>query len=330
VARLAGVSVAVVSYVINRGPKKVSPATEQRVLAAIAQTGYRPDPVAQALASGRARTLGLIVPDITNPFFARLAREIQNAAGDQTVMLLGDSAGDERSERALLASQAERKVAAIILGAATDRPELSAAPAGVPVVVVDRGAAAAGPRVTVDHRAGALAACQHLIWHGRQTLACLAGPAGISTADLRVDGWREACGQAGIATGRLIRADFSKQAGYRAAEELLAAPSPPEAVFISDDQQAVGFLRAAAEAGWDVPQRCAIVAFNGTEEAAYVTPPLTAVTQPVPRIAEEVMKLIAANLAAPGGPRANAQVVLPCGLEIRRSCGCPAPGGAGR
>jgi LacI family transcriptional regulator len=323
VAELAGVSVAVVSYVVNHGPKKVAPATEQRVLAAIAQTGYRPDPVAQALASGRSRTIGLIVPDITNPFFARLARQIQTAAGDQTVMLLGDSAGDELCEQALLASQAGRKVEAIVLGAASDRPDLAvAAAAGVPVVLVDRGAAAGGPRVAVDHRAGAVVACQHLIWHGHQTLACLAGPPGISSADLRVEGWRAACREAGVHAGPLVRADFSKKGGYQAALEMLTAPDWPSAVFVSDDQQAVGFLRAANEAGRRVPGQCGIVTFDGTEDAAYVNPPLTTVKQPVPQIAEEVMKLIAANLSGPGGAQAPANVVLPCELEIRRSCGC--------
>jgi LacI family transcriptional regulator len=240
-------------------------------------------------------------------------------------MLLGDSAGDQQRERALLASQAERKVAAIILGAASDNPDLSqAAPGGVPVVLVDRGAAVGGPRVTVDHRAGALAACRHLIWHGHRALACLAGPAGISSADLRVEGWLEACREAGIQAGPMARADFSKQGGYRAARELLAAPLPPGAVFVSHDQQAVGFLRAAAEAGLDVPRQCGIATFDGTEDAAYVNPPLTTVAQPVSRIAEEVMRLIAENLSAPGSVRANAQVVLPCELEIRRSCGCSA------
>jgi LacI family transcriptional regulator len=321
----------VVSYVVNRGPKKVSPATEQRVLAAVAQTGYLPDPVAQALASGHSRTIGLIVPDITNPFFARLARQIQVAAGDQTVLLLGDSAGDERRERTLLASQAASKVAAIILGAATDTPDLSAVlPAAVPVVVVDRGAAVEGPRVTVDHRAGALAACEHLIWHGHKTLACLAGPAGISSADLRVDGWREACRRAGIEAGPLVRADFSRRGGYLAAKELLALPGSHHAVFVSDDQQAVGFLRAAAEVSLDVPGQCAIVTFDGTEDAAYVNPPLTTVAQPVPQIAEEVMKLVAANLRALGGANVGSRASSQADSSAVGNADSNADGNAGR
>jgi LacI family transcriptional regulator len=240
-------------------------------------------------------------------------------------MLLGDSAGDERRERALVASQAGRRVAAIVLGAASDNPDLTAASAaGVPVVLVDRAAAVGGPRVTVDHQAGALAACEHLIWHGHKALACLAGPAGLSSADLRVAGWRAACRRAGVQAGSLIRAEFSKPGGYQAAQELLAGSNPPEAVFVSGDEQAVGFLRAAAEAGLAVPQRCAIATFDGTEDAAYVNPPLTTVKQPVRQIAEEVMKLIAVNLSAPGDARARDHVVLPCELEIRRSCGCSA------
>jgi len=306
VARYAGVSTAVVSYVVNDGPRAVSPQARERVLEAIRVLGYRPNATARALRTGSTQTFGLITPDGGNPLFAELAKAIDKAAAERGYVVLQTSAdGDPETERTKVAQLLARQVSGLVLVTPAEAPELAGA--DVPVVVVNRllpGVSSVRPR----YREGARRAVEHLLWHGHTRIALVIGGRGE-----RESGWRDALRAAGLEDGPVVRVAFSREGGYAAGQELIA--QRPTAVFASSDLQAIGVLRAVREAGLRVPEDVAVVAFDGTAEAEYCWPPLTVVRQPVERMAAEVVRqLVEGTVDRP--------TVYPTELIIRKSCGC--------
>lgn len=328
VARLAGVSPAVVSYVLNDGPRGVAPATRERVLRAIDHLRYRPNAVARALKVRRTETLGLLVPDNSNPYFAELARAVEDAAhAEHHALVLANSNNDPQRERVQLDALLDRQVDGLLLISTASGRELSALiPAATPAVLLDRAPGRSEfPSVVVDNAAGAEEATLHLVERHGVAVDCFAGPHDVPAAVDRERGWRRAMERAGHDTaGRVHRTAFSRGGGYAAMAALVAAGRAPRAVFASSDLQAVGILRAVAEGGLRVPQDVAVVAFDGTQESEYTAPPLTVVQQPITRIATTALRLVL------GGARTPVpQEVLAGSLVVRASCGCAAPAAAG-
>ena len=321
VARLAGTSPAVVSYVLNDGPRNVSPATREKVLRAVAELGYRPNGVARALRGGRSRTIGLIVPDNSNPFFAALARAVEDAAFARGyAVLLGNSTESAEREQRYLATFLERQVEAIMLISVDGEPELSPAQrVGTPVILLDRQVSGGGSTVVVDNEGGAYEATRHLLDHGHRAVACVSGPVALPGAVERLRGWRTALGEVG-AVEVLRSAPYSRTGGYRAGRELLSATPRPTAVFVASEPQAIGVLRAAAELGVAVPDELALVTFDGTEDGEFTNPPLSTVRQPVEQLAARAMDVLLDD----AGRRHH---VVPFELVLRRSCGCGGHGG---
>ncbi|WP_405062581.1 LacI family transcriptional regulator [Kribbella sp. NBC_01505] len=319
VARYAGVSTAVVSYVVNDGPRAVSPQARERVLEAIRVLGYRPNATARALRTGSTQTFGLITPDGGNPLFAELAKAIDRAAAERGYVVLQTSAdGDPETERTKVAQLLARQVSGLVLVTPAEAPDLAGA--DVPVVVVNRvlpGVSSVSPR----YREGARAAVEHLAWHGHTRIALVIGEPGPRSevargaGSERERGWREGLRAAGLADGPLIRVRFSRDGGYAAGRWLAGLEVRPTAVFVSSDLQAVGVLRAVREAGLLVPEDVAVVAFDGTAEAEWCWPPLTVVRQPLERMATEVVRQLVE------GP-AGRTTAYPTELVIRKSCGC--------
>lgn len=324
VAALAGTSVAVVSYVVNDGPRPVAAATRARVLEAIETLGYRPDAVARALAGGASRTIGLVVPDVSNRFFAELAHAVgEHALAAGRLILLADSADDAGREQRALRELVQRRVDAVLLASVDADPDLSdVAAAGVPVVLLDRAAAAGTDvsSVSVDHRAGARLATEHLLGHGRRTVGAVHGPTRVPTAALRAAGWRDALDAAGLPLGPSVEAPFTLRGGREAGLELLG-PDGPDAVFTASDEQAAGLLRAAHDLGLRVPEDVAVVAFDGTQTAVHTIPSLTVVAQPLDVVARHAVE---AATRTTGGP---ARLVVEPALTRRASCGCPGSDG---
>ncbi|GAB3944248.1 LacI family DNA-binding transcriptional regulator [Kribbella albertanoniae] len=312
VARYAGVSTAVVSYVVNDGPRAVSPQARERVLEAIRVLGYRPNATARALRTGSTQTFGLITPDGGNPLFAELAKAIDKAAAERGYVVLQTSAdGDPETERTKVAQLLARQVSGLVLVTPTEAPDLSGA--DVPVVVVNRllpGVSSVSPR----YREGARAAVEHLAGHGHTRIALVIGEGGRRVPE-RERGWREGLRAAGLPDGPAIRVGFSREGGYLAGQWLVGLEERPTAVFASSDLQAIGLLRALREAGLRVPADVAVVAFDGTPEAEYSWPPLTVVRQPVERMAAEVVRQLVEGTV--GEPTA-----YPTELVVRKSCGC--------
>ncbi|MFB2580860.1 LacI family DNA-binding transcriptional regulator [Herbiconiux sp. P15] len=322
VARVAGTSVAVVSYVVNNGPRPVAAETRQRVLAAIEETGYRPDGIARALASGSTETYGLIVPNVANPFIASLAHAIEDESFRRGFsILLGDSADDADREADLVSTFLQHQIDGLIFyGVDRNHPWLDQAIGRVPVVILDEPDPASGTAgVRVDERAASAAATRHLIEHGHVTVATIAGPLDQQNSQDRLEGWKDALRDSGLDEHHdlVFETPYTRRGGYEAATRVLNLPQLPDAVFVANEQQALGFLAAADEHGVRVPDQVAIMCFNGTTNAEYSIPALSTVEQPVEEIAAHALALLAAESTAE-----PTMIVCDFRLVPRRSCGC--------
>lgn len=331
VAELAGVSPAVVSYVLNGGPRSVAPATRARVLAAVERLGYRPNAIARSLRVNRTMTLGLVVPDTSNPFFAELARAVEEAAFDAGyTLVIGNATENQARQTAYVRTFLQRQVDGLLLvpahGPVACLPELGES--GKPWVVLDRRIAGLSgvSQILVDNRGGAAEATRHLLRHGRTRVACVAGPRDVMPTTDRVAGWRQALTEAGMRPARsLIRhVPFGRRSGYRAARDLFA-DRRPDAVFVASDEQASGVLRALAELGLACPDDVAVASFDGIAPSAYSVPALTTMAQPFGELGRMALSRLLGRMA---DPAARAAVTaLPVSLVARGSCGCPDPPG---
>ena len=322
VARYAGVSTAVVSYVVNNGPKPVAAQTAARVREAIELLDYRPNVNAQALRRGTTEMLGLILSDATNPFFTELAGAVGRAAHARGyAMMMGSSNGDGETENRLIDDLIRRQVDGLIVASIYQRPTLRAgSTARLPMVWLDNfhdipGYAGVGP----DSHQGARLAVQHLLEHGHRNIGLIIGIGQGAPIDPREFGWLDTLRRAGISDGSVAHVEWSREGGYAGGLQLLGQPNPPTAIFASSDLQAVGLLHAARELGLRIPEDLAIVAFDGTKESEFSWPPLTVVAQPIQRLAEAAVELLL------DGPGNNPHRRFPLDLIIRRSCGCPEP-----
>ncbi|WP_063978435.1 MULTISPECIES: LacI family DNA-binding transcriptional regulator [unclassified Kitasatospora] len=345
VALLAGTSPSVVSYVLNNGPRTVAPATRERVLAAVRELGYRPNAVARSLRLSHTMTLGLVVPDAANPFFAELARALEDhawAAG--YTLLVGNTVDDPDREAGYIRTFLDRQVDGLVLiPAQGDQPwRTELARSGVPSLVFDRALDGAGiSQVLVDNALGAQHATEHLLAHGRRRVGCIAGPLGIHPTVDRVVGWRRALEQAGFKAGSgsggrtgweacpdaapLLHGSFGRLDGYRSGRALLSRDRSVDALFVTSDEQAAGVLRAATELGIRVPEDLALVSFDGIAGGAYTTPALSTMRQPVEDLGRTAIARLLDRMKAPDLP--ITRDILPVTLLARGSCGCPDPAG---
>ncbi len=348
VARAAGVSPAVVSYVLNDGPRGVAPATRRRVLDAIDRLNYRPNRVASSLRSQRTMSVGLIVPDNTNPYFAELARCVEDAAFERGfTLLLANSAGDVDRERSQLHELLDRCVDGLFFIPSHHQvPALDEILASsTRFAVLDRWIDddRIGLQILSDNAEGGRLATEHLLGHGRRRIACIAGPESMGNAQERVRGWREALETDDPAElGPVARIPISRFSAREAMLGLLREDHEIDALFVASDEQAIGVLRALRETGLDCPTDVAVASFDGTSYAALTTPGLTTVQQPIEQIARRAMAALfdapegAAETgggdnarclsgASVGAPGSGSPLVdrLPVSLVTRGSCGCP-------
>lgn len=323
VAEHAGVSTAVVSYVLNNGPRPVAAETRERVLKSIAELGYQPNSVARALKIQRTLTFGLLVPDISNPYFAELSKAVEDAAFSRGyALLLANSSNDPARELSQLRALRSRQADGLLVvrtGAAA--PLIDEVAGGPPIVLLDRADETENyPSVVADNFGGARAGVEHLISHGHQRIACIAGPSDLPAALDRERGWCAALKAAGLHAydDVLLRTAFSREGGYMAARQLLTRADRPTAIFASSDHQGIGVLRACYEAGLRVPEDVAVLAFDGTRQAEFTAPPLSVVRQDATTIAE-----LAIGILLDSSPSERPQhLTAPYTLIARHSCGC--------
>lgn len=324
VARRAGVSTSTVSHVVN-GTRFVSDGTRARVEDAIRTLGFRPNALARSLRRGRSHTLGLILPDSANPFFAEIGRELETSAFEAGLsVVLCNTEGDREKERLYAGVLARNQVDGIVLVATTDRSAfLRTELAGrLPLVILDREASRPGlDCVVADHFRGGGLAARHLVALGHRRLACIAGPAGLSSAEQRLAGFRKALQEAGTGdrNAAVCHGDFHPASGWDLARKLLRGPQPPTAVFACNDMMALGVLRAAHELGHRVPDDLAVVGYDDIELSRYSVPALTTIAQPKREMAREALNLLLRRIDEEKvGPQKRK---MPVSLLVRQSCG---------
>jgi LacI family transcriptional regulator, galactose operon repressor len=334
VARIAGVSPATVSHAFS-AKRPVSERTRARVHAAAVRTGYRPSQLAAAMVTGRTRTLGVVVPDIANPFFSELVRGAEAtamAAGYMTIVCSSELDPD-LEDRCVEVLTDKRVDSLLYLPGTTRRHRCleDSALRRTPLVVIDEempDLPAHASIVTSDNEEGGVAAARHLAGLGHAEIGVVAGPAGLPTAEARLRGFVAALTSQGIAIGpqRILRAvSYTREAGLIAGASLLAHQPDITAVFCANDLIALGLMKAAVEANRVVGRDLSVAGFDDSFVAELVSPALTTIRQPIAELGRRAAGLAIGAIEGRGWqPRRE---VLPVQLVVRGST-APAPVGA--
>ena len=321
VARLAGVSQQTVSRVLNESPH-VSPSTRERVLEAVRKLAYRPNRVARALVTGRSRTLGVVSFDTTLYGPASTLLGIEHAAHDAGYFV---SIASLRSlDSASMLNAVERLSEQGVDGILVIAPQESATqallhlPEDVPVVAAEAGPDESVPLVAIDQVEGARLATAHLLELGHRTVWHISGPPDWLEAQDRVDGWRSTLEAAGAAPPPVLVGDWSARAGHELGSRLAENPDVT-AVFVANDQMALGVLRSLHEAGRRIPGDISVVGFDDIPEAGYFTPPLTTVRQNFNEMGRRSLLLLLEQIES--GVRTPRRETVAPELVVRASTG---------
>jgi len=334
VARMAGVSRATASRVVNGSPR-VSGDVRRSVESAIEQLGYVPNRAARSLVTRRSGSIGVVITEpsgrlFSDPFFPRLLRGVSahlSARDLQVVLLMPDTTGDSvRTSDYLAAGHVD---GALLVSLHGDDPLLGRLEAAhIPTVVVGRPMRdGATSYVDVDNRGGARTAVAHLVDGGRRVIAAINGPTDMVAARDRLAGYRDAIVEAGLgvpSADLTADADFTQDGGAAAMRRLLAARPDIDGVFAASDLMAAGAMSVLDAAGRTVPGDVAIVGYDDSPVASTARPPLTSVRQPIEEMGQEAVRLLLELVEGPD--RAARRVILATDL-IRRasSAGRPMP-----
>lgn len=306
-------STAVVSYVLNDGPRPVSSNARDRVLAAIEELGYRRDAVARSLRLGRSHSLGLVVPDIALPYFGQMTQEVSAQVTARNLQLLvAHSNYSVELERSQLATLADRRVDGLMLMSVDPSQDFGwLRRLGIPAVVVDR------PQFAIQSSG---LATEHLLGHGHRRINLITGEAQMVASSRRRQGWTDALQRAGVIAddSDAVATRPSPQEGARAIDELLDRGSLHPAIVIDSDVLAMGALRRLHELGRRVPEDVAVVSLDATPLAPLLVPSLTSVKQPNVDIARAAVDVVLQE----GDEVVRWVDVADFELVLRESCGC--------
>jgi LacI family transcriptional regulator len=343
VATRAGVSHTTVSHVLNE-TRPVRASTRERVLAAARDLQYVPNQVARSLKQRVSRTIGFIVPNVFDPYFAELARGVEDAcylAGRSAIVCSTEACyrpgrtepacsadGPPAPQRAYLSFLREKCIDALIVASPTDDPgwlrALKEMPC--PLVITDRDAPGIdADLVQLDNAQAGQLAAEHLVALGHRAVGLITGPASVDVTRDRSSGFRKVLEEAGIElpTARVREADFTSAGGHRAARELLLTQPEITALFAQNDMMAVGVLRAAGELGIAVPGRLSVVGCDDVELSRFIFPSLSTVGASIRELGERAVETTLARITDPAARRRR--VALSPGLRVRESTGPRAP-----
>jgi LacI family transcriptional regulator len=323
VAERAGVSKATVSHVLN-GTRFVEPETRARVEQMIAELRYRPNLLARGLRRHETLTIGLITPNIANPFWAEFASEVERAglAAGYTVLLCNTNWSVEQ-ERAYVQTLLARQIDGVVLVPATTSAnaigDLRAV--GAATVVVGQQPQQHGvSAVMVDDFRGGYLAGEYLLSLGHRRIGCITPPPGIDSAEQRVAGLRQACADAGVVlpSTALVAGDFEYASGEQAVRILQERNCGLTAIFAANDQMAIGALRGLRKSGRSAPADLSVIGFDNISYAALHEPGLTTVSQPLAELGRQVVELLLRQINEPGSSP-EVRKLTPT-LVVRESC----------
>lgn len=333
IAREAGVSKATVSRVLNR-PEKVAEETRRKVLAVMQRKNYRPNPLARGLNTRKTGVIGVLVSDITNPFYAVMVRSIEEVCrAHQYHIFLCNTGGRVEEEELYLRSLLERRVDGIILGATqTDSPIVDILKdVDIPFIFVSR-----LPRererydyVMVDNVLGGYMATKYLISLGHTKIAYLAGRWTTSSNLDRFEGYKKALQEAGIEIREeyVYHGEFTMDGGYREGIRIVSASGDrPTAVFCANDAMAIGLLEACHEQGVRVPEELSVIGFDDIPLSAFRSIQLTTISQSIAEVGALSGKILLDKILRPEQRNIRQQITFPPKLILRRTCARPQQG----
>jgi len=312
VAERAGVSAQTVSRVVN-GSARVDPTTRARVEKAMGDLGYRMHRAARALRTGQTSTIGLVVSTLASVGNSRMLQAISEAAAARDYALAVVTVGERGIREAFARLRSQGVDGAVVLNEATELARGVEPPGDLHLVVVDSPPDDRFSIVQTDHAGGARAATRHLLARGHTTVHHIGGPARSFAAVERERGWREALVDAGVSTPPVVRGDWTSRLGHAAAARLVDA----DAVFVANDQMALGALRSFADAGRRVPDDVAVVGFDDIVDAAEYRPPLSTVRQDFDALGRRAVAVLVDAIEG-GAPVVE---IVPATMIVRTSSG---------
>jgi LacI family transcriptional regulator len=325
VAELAGVSTATVSNTLNE-TKFVSEDVKEKINNAIQKLNYQPNIVAKSLRVQESRIIGLLVSDISNPFFSIIARGIEEelAKSNYSILLCNTESSLEK-ERKYLDVLIGKRVDGLIVSSAGNSGDYfrSLDKTGVPIVFLNRCPEFMNSDVIMTNNIkGAYAATEHLIQHGYRKIAIITGPSSISTGKDRLNGYRRALEDYIITeSDQLVKEGlFTIESGYSKMKELMEQDLKPDAVFISNNSMTLGAYKYLKESSVHIPDQVAVVGFDDPDWAEIVEPPITTVRQPAYQLGVHAGNLMLARIKEKHVKREI--MYMDTSLIIRRSCGC--------
>lgn len=323
VAKRAGVSVATISRYLSGFTVR----NAEEIRDVINELNYRPSAAARNLKSGRTGIIAIVVPDITNPFFASIVEGAESAVGDdRMVLLVNTGAVREREEKAL--GQLFGRVDGVIMAPST---EDEIAPAffsqfGLPIVFVDRVTQDCErfSSVLAENEKGAQLATEHLIGHGHRLIAMIAGPQSATPGKRRVDGFRQAMKNAHLEVSEefLIDGDFTEAGGYQAMKHLLSLATPPTAIVTANNLMTIGALHALREADVSIPDQVSIIGFDDLDFAKLINPPISVISRDARLQGSQAMELMIRQLNG-GSATQPEHSMVDVHLVERGSCAPP-------
>lgn len=320
-------STATVSRAINN-PESVSEPNRSRVLELVETYQYRPDAIARSLRVGRNKSIGLIVSDIRNPFYATITKAVEDVARQYGygVLICNADENPERANEALSLLLAQQISGLIHVPTGENHPALARMVArGIPVIELDRSSGQQeASSVLADNLQGAGLAARHLLDLGHQRIATIAGPLHLTTGRERLEGFRTTLEQAGCALPwqYIEVGDFREASGVVAARRLLSLDQPPTALFVANNEMMAGVLTAVFERGWTIPDQISLVCFDDARWAQYMKPALTVVDQPIAQLGSLAAERLFQRL---NGAPPVAREMLQTRLIVRGSTGPPPP-----
>lgn len=329
VARMAGVSISTVSLALN-GTGPVSTETHRRIWDAAKTVGYSPNPLAQSLKVGRSRLIGVVMADISNPFFGQLLGGVERIALSHShLVIVSDSGGDPERERAILEHLTNQRVAGIVISTLSHDPgqvqhlrRLT-----MPYVLVDQKVdGIEADFVASDNVLASAILTEHMIRFGHRRIAHIAGRAGLWTAERRLEGFRNTMAASGIEVDEslIVDGDYLGETAYAQAMRLLTRADRPTAIIAANNVMALGALQALQDLGFSCPEDVSLTSIDDVPWGNVIRPRITMVVQPIDEMARVATEFLIDRINARGATIPPREHILVPKLVVGQSCAPPA------